>query len=282
MVWLVWSLRCGAGAYNSGVGFWSLNSSHHWTSATLLKPRILPRLLHTSEPHTHLYIALSSNCISSHPLFSLTHTPYEQVLLIMPSISAKAKEQIQSALESATSGTGVPGLVFCAIDKKGNFLAENAVGMRGLDVDEPMTMDSTFYIASCTKMITGLAAMQLVEQGKIGLDSAEDLYKVAPEIKEKKVLVEGGKLVDRKGDITLRKLLTHTAGFGYSFFNEKLMKYNGAIGLDEFSGDKEDYLMQPLVNQPGSRWEYGVSYGESGSVFQSLIHSSRSTSTGQG
>jgi len=178
----------------------------------------------------------------------------------MPSISSKGKEQIQSTLEAAIKpDTGVPGLVFCAIDKDGKFLTEHAVGKRGQTLDKPMNADSTFYIASCTKMITGIAAMQLVEQGKIGLDSAEDLYKIAPEIKEKKVLVEGGKLVERKGDITMRKLLSHTAGFGYSFFNERLMKFNGPAGLDEFSGDKEDYLMQPLVNQPDERWEYGVS-----------------------
>lgn len=178
----------------------------------------------------------------------------------MPSLSSKAKETIQSTLEAAcTKESGVPGLVFCAIDKKGTFLTEHAVGKHGLEVEQPMTLDSTFYIASCTKMITGVAAMQLVEQGKIGLDSAEDIYKIAPEIKEKKVLLDGGKLVERKGDITLRMLLSHTAGFGYSFFNERLMKYSMPAGFDEFSGDKEDYLQQPLVNQPGSRWEYGVS-----------------------
>lgn len=178
----------------------------------------------------------------------------------MPPLSAKSQQAITAALENATTGdTGVPGLVFCAIDKRGDFLAQTAVGKRGLAVEKPMTLDSVFYIASCTKMITGLAAMQLVEQGKIGLDDAEALYKIAPEIKAKKVLREGGRLEERKGEITLRLLLNHTAGFGYSFFNEKLIEYAGPAGFDEFSGDKEDYLSQPLVNQPGTKWEYGVS-----------------------
>ena len=48
------------------------------------------------------------------------------------------------------------------------------------------------------------------------------------------------------------------AGFGYSFFNERLNDYYGAIGLDEFSGNDFEIFSQPLVNQPGSRWEYGI------------------------
>ena len=48
------------------------------------------------------------------------------------------------------------------------------------------------------------------------------------------------------------------AGFGYSFFNKGLNDYYGAIGLEEFTGNEFDVLTQPLVNQPGSRWEYGI------------------------
>ena len=48
------------------------------------------------------------------------------------------------------------------------------------------------------------------------------------------------------------------AGFGYSFFNERLNDYYGATGLNEFSGNAFDVFTQPLVNQPGSRWEYGI------------------------
>ena len=54
-------------------------------------------------------------------------------------------------------------------------------------------------------------------------------------------------------------LLSHTAGFGYEFFNQKLMKYGRPRGFNVFGGDPYDILNMPLVNQPGSRWEYGVS-----------------------
>lgn len=177
------------------------------------------------------------------------------------SLSASTQETIQKTLDATTTpsaGTGVPGLVFCAIDKSGKFLTQTASGTHGIDNKTPMSMDSVFYIASCTKMITGIACMQLQEQGKLDLDSHEKLYQICPELKEKKVLQKDGSFVDKQHEITLRMLLTHTAGFGYTFFNTKLRDYSRPAGFNEFAGDERDYLMQPLVNQPGSRWEYGI------------------------
>jgi CubicO group peptidase (beta-lactamase class C family) len=78
-----------------------------------------------------------------------------------------------------------------------------------------MTLDNIFWIASCTKMIGGIAAMQLVEQGKLTLDDADLAEKLAPELKRAKILKgfgEDGKpiLVEKKNRITLRMLLSHT------------------------------------------------------------------------
>ncbi|KAI9715208.1 MAG: hypothetical protein M1828_001034 [Chrysothrix sp. TS-e1954] len=183
----------------------------------------------------------------------------------MPSISSEAKQNIQSTLDKVTnpaSGTGIPGVVFAAVSKDGTLLNETASGKHGVASHQlsarKVDTDSVFWIASCTKMITGIACMQLVEQGKLELDSHEHLYKLCPELKEKKVLKEDGTLEDRKGEITLRMLLSHTAGFGYTFFNERLRDYGRPTGFDEFAMDEKDYLMMPLVNQPGSRWEYGI------------------------
>lgn len=102
-----------------------------------------------------------------------------------------------------------------------------------------------------------------------------------------KVLEAGGKLVEKKRGITLRMLLTHTgivllftsegshpansflsAGFGYSIYNKKLNDYYAPIGMDEFSGMKEDYLSQPLVHQPGDRWEYSISIDWAGQLVE--------------
>ena len=73
-----------------------------------------------------------------------------------------------------------------------------------------MTLDSIFWIASCTKMICGLACMQLVEQGKLALDDGDLIEKLCPELKVVQVLQDDGTLVPKKNQITLRMLLTHT------------------------------------------------------------------------
>jgi hypothetical protein len=76
------------------------------------------------------------------------------------------------------------------------------------------TLDTTFWIASCTKLVTTIAAMQLVESGKVRLDSEEDIQLILPELSRISVLEEGAdgalKLVDQQRKITLRMLLTHT------------------------------------------------------------------------
>ncbi|TID13495.1 Transcription initiation factor TFIID subunit 6 [Venturia nashicola] len=181
-------------------------------------------------------------------------------------ISAQATETIKSSLDSVTSDpkSGLQGLVFVSVDKKGETLVSHASGKRALNSDDPMTMDTVFWIASCTKNIASIACMQLVEQGKLSLDDPNALYKLCPEIEKVKVL-QDGKLVDRKGDITLRMLLSHTAGYGYEFFNQRLTDYGRAggngvkgAGYEVFSGDERDILNQPLVNQPGTAWEYGI------------------------
>jgi hypothetical protein len=209
------------------------------------------------------------SCFASQIIFLSPHSvdnlPF--LTIVKMPISSQASDTIKSSLDGCTSSpdSGIPGLVFVSVDKNGKTLAAHASGKRAPTSDDPMTLDTVFWIASCTKMITGLACMQLVEQGKISLDDHQQVYKLCPELEKIKVL-QDGKLVDRKGDITLRKLLSHTAGFGYEFFNKGLMDYGRAggagvkaAGYEVFSGDERDITRQPLVNQPGTAWEYGVS-----------------------
>lgn len=165
------------------------------------------------------------------------------------------KKQIDDLTADAENKAA--GIVYIAVNKNGDTIFEHASGHAGLGIDEPMTMDHTFWIASCTKMIAGIACMQLVEQGKLALDDGDLVEKLAPELKEVQV-IENGKLVPKKRQITLRMLLAHTAGFGYSFFDQRLYDYYGATGCNEFSGLKYDIMSQPLVNQPGEVWEYGI------------------------
>ncbi|KNG46629.1 beta-lactamase-like protein [Stemphylium lycopersici] len=157
--------------------------------------------------------------------------------------------------------TSIPGTSVVVVGKDGKELFAHATGKRGVTSSEEMTLDTVFWIASCTKMIAGLACMQLVEQGKLHLDDGEETEKLLPELRDLKVLQKDGSLVEKKGKITLRMLLTHTAlgiaGFGYTFFNESLRDYSHPIGFDEFSGHIKD-ICQPLTFQPGEGWQYGV------------------------
>ncbi|KAB8261674.1 beta-lactamase/transpeptidase-like protein [Aspergillus pseudonomiae] len=123
--------------------------------------------------------------------------------------------------------------------------------------------DDIYWLASCTKLVTGIACMQLVERGVLGLDCADQVESLCPELKEVCVLQENGSKVEKNRGITLRMLLTHTAGFGYSFLNQKLQSYflehcSYIPEYNEFSGYVQDFY-QPLVNQPGERFEYGIS-----------------------
>ncbi|OOG00708.1 hypothetical protein ASPCADRAFT_125721 [Aspergillus carbonarius ITEM 5010] len=113
-----------------------------------------------------------------------------------------------------------------------------------------MELDSVFWLTSGTKLVTAIACMQLVEKGVLRLDDVELVEKLSPELEAVQVLQDDGTLVPKERGITIRMLLTHTAGFGYSFSNKKLLESYGACGLDEFTGSYHEILSQPLLQQP--------------------------------
>ncbi|KAL1796843.1 hypothetical protein ACET3X_005383 [Alternaria dauci] len=169
-------------------------------------------------------------------------------------LSAKAVEGIKGTLDHFVKD-GSPGLAFHAIDKSGETLVEHASGTLGVDSSEPIDTKSTiFWVASCTKLVTAIALLQLVEQGKVSLDDAEFVKKTVPEISEKKVYADGVNGVEQEKSVTMRMLLSHTAGFGYAFADPRLQ----ADGIEGGSGDKREILDAKMVNQPGSMWEYGI------------------------
>lgn len=159
----------------------------------------------------------------------------------------------------ADQKTGIPGTTVVIVDKDGKELFAHSSGVRGVASKEPMSLENIFWIASCTKLLVGIACMQLVQQGVLKLDDGEHLETLCPEFKDLKVLQPDGTLEEKKNKITLRMLLTHTAGFGYAFFNERLRDWAFPAGVDEFSGRFED-MKTPLVFQPGEGWEYGVCF----------------------
>jgi CubicO group peptidase (beta-lactamase class C family) len=129
--------------------------------------------------------------------------------------SDQAKAAMAKSMDDVTADPNrIPGCVAVVVDRFGRTLFSHASGKRGVDSNEPMTLENVFWIASCTKMIGGIAAMQLNEQGKLGLDDADAVERIAPELKTVRILksVKDGRaeFVDKKTRITMRMLLTHT------------------------------------------------------------------------
>ena len=135
-------------------------------------------------------------------------------------VNEKAQEAVQKSLDSVTgdASAGVAGIVFVAVDKDGKQICAVPSGKKGVNNRDEMTMDTVFWIASCTKLLATMACMQAFEQGKVKLDDAEFIYQQCPELKDVKVLQEDGTLRDKKNDITLRMLLSHMSGFGYELY----------------------------------------------------------------
>jgi CubicO group peptidase (beta-lactamase class C family) len=96
------------------------------------------------------------------------------------------------------------------IDRNGKELFAHAGGTLGYGSDKPMTLDNIFWIASCTKMLVGIACMQLVEKGSLSLDDSAQVERLCPELKAVKVLQDDGTLVEKNRSITLRMLLSHS------------------------------------------------------------------------
>jgi methyl acetate hydrolase len=169
--------------------------------------------------------------------------------------------RIDEALRSASDARVVAGVVAMATtDRK--LIYEGAVGRRDLSRTAPMTLDTVFLLASMTKTLTSTAALQLVEQEKLGLD--RPIGEVVRELADVPVL-EGfdgnGKprLRPAKRPITLRHLLTHTSGFGHEVWNADVGRYQAATGTPLGSSGTNASLRLPLLFDPGERWEYGIS-----------------------
>lgn len=169
-------------------------------------------------------------------------------------------ERLDEIVNNACSNptTSIPGTTVVVVGKDGEELFAKAAGKRGVDSEEPMTLDSVYFIASCTKLLTAVAVMQLVEKGTLELDDAAQTESLCPELRGLQVLRADGALEEKQVAITLRMLLSHTAGFGYAFFNERVRDWCLAAGVRAFPETLEDVTL-PLLFQPGTGWEYGVS-----------------------
>lgn len=126
-------------------------------------------------------------------------------------LSEQVRQNLKNSVEKACANiqTDIPGTSVVVVGKDGKEIFAHAAGKRGVNSSEDMSLSNLYWIASCTKMIAGIACMQLVEQGKLHLDDGDEIERLVPELKDIKVL-QDGRLVEKNKKITLRMLLTHT------------------------------------------------------------------------
>jgi len=193
--------------------------------------------------------------------------------------SPERLERVANMLQGAVDSGEIPGAVVL-IARNGKLVYHRAFGMQDVAKGVPMTTDSIFRIYSMTKPIASVAAMMLVEEGKLGLH--EPISKYLPEWKEMKVGIEvfdpgtGAttlQLAPAKRQITVQDLLRHTSGLTYGVFLPKTQigrMYQEAKPLAQPNLDAfcKTLAKLPLRSEPGSVWEYGHSTDVLGCVIE--------------
>lgn len=172
--------------------------------------------------------------------------------------------------EQAFASANLPGAVGIIVDRDGVRFS-SALGVTDVDSNRPVAEDTPFQIASMTKALASVAAMQLVEAGRLSLDAP--IGDVLPDLANPQVLTgfdAAGKPQMRSAarPITLRHLLTHTAGLGYFFIHPEVLQYFGAVGMP--APGSLDSIRMPLMFDPGDRWEYSVAIDWAGLAVEAV------------
>jgi methyl acetate hydrolase len=171
---------------------------------------------------------------------------------------ADAIRKIDVLLRAAVEAGDLPGVVAMAADDSG-LIYEGTFGTRRVPDGEPMTRDTIFRVASMIKPITTVAALQLVERGKLFLDAPAPPIEPAlgaPQVLDGFDEQERPQLRPAKRPILLRELLTHTSGFAYRLWDGKGVKYGEALARTP-AKDRKNFPPTPLMFDPGERWQYG-------------------------
>ncbi len=181
-------------------------------------------------------------------------------------------KNVDGVFRQAVESGAMPGIVAMAASDKGP-VYEGAFGKRDLGGGGQMTLDTVVWIASMTKAITATAAMQLVEQGKLALERPAS--EIVPELAAAKVLegFDGSgrpQLRPPRRPITLRHLLTHSAGFSYEIWNPAVARYQAATGTPGITTCTNAALTTPLMFDPGDRWEYGINIDWAGKMVEAV------------
>jgi CubicO group peptidase (beta-lactamase class C family) len=171
--------------------------------------------------------------------------------------SFPAQDTVTDLMDEAMKNSDLPAVVAIAINKNGEKVTYH-YGKAIWTEDAEVTSGHIFRIWSMTKLVTSIAAMQCVENGLIGLD--DDLSSIMPEMTDIPIL-SNGELIKPKNKITLRHLLTHTSGFGYS-----------GLTVEDFKNENWNYEDAPRHFESGTNFLYGTSTDWVGKLVEKLTN----------
>ncbi|HEY0799238.1 MAG TPA: serine hydrolase domain-containing protein [Steroidobacteraceae bacterium] len=226
--------------------------------------------------HLSRLLAIASlAALSVQPVLAAVHD--------LPTANAESEGMSKERLTRLDSGMkelveqGRLAGVVTMVSRHGKVVEFDAVGKRDIAANAPMQKDSIFRIYSMSKPITGVAMMMLFEEGKWQLN--DPVAKYIPEFAKLKVYATDANnnviMKDQAHPMTMRELMSHTAGFSYGFFSatavDKLQVeaelLNPNNTLDEFI---KRVAKLPLNAQPGSEWHYSISVDIQGYIVQKL------------
>ncbi|KAK5456835.1 hypothetical protein LTS15_004615 [Exophiala xenobiotica] len=173
------------------------------------------------------------------------------------------EEYVEALCGPASASRTLPGVVLVANDSTGKRIYQQEIGTTSVDPakSRPLTQDSIFWVASCTKLIASIGVLQLVERGLISLD--DEVTKTCPELVSPQILQsfdDTGRPELRRatGTIRIRHLLTHTSGMAQDFLSPAIAKWWQYQGENpaEFRGDILKLAEVPLIAEPGTEWNY--------------------------
>lgn len=178
--------------------------------------------------------------------------------------SAERLARMKTVMQGLVDSGELPGLV-TYMARNGKVVDHSAYGVAELGGKSPMKTDTIFRIASMTKLVTSVAVMMLVEEGRFL--PRDPVSRFLPEFASVRVATAGGALVPPKRPITIEDLLTHRSGITYGFIDEGQVgdtyrRLGVADGLAEADITTEESIKRlasaPLVSQPGEEWRYGL------------------------
>ena len=186
--------------------------------------------------------------------------------------------RLSAALQQAVDRREVAGIV-TLLARHGKVVSFDAYGKNNLAANTPMTRDAIFRLYSQTKPVTGVAMMILYEQGKWSFD--DPVAKFIPEFARLKVfngMDKHGKpvLVAMKQQMTMRMLMTHTAGFGYGFgpsadnYVDRQIQKAGVFSASNLHDMVQRLATVPLRYQPGAQWSYSAAVDIQGYLIEKI------------